>query len=128
MVLITGGSFQGKLDYALALTGLLRTQVTEGENCSLESLCNIKILNNFHEIIKRRLRNEEEITQFVQQLIRDNPEIIIIVNEIGCGLVPMDSFERNYRETTGRMCCELAKQAKQVYRVVCGIGRMIKGD
>ena len=38
----------------------------------------------------------------------------------------MDAFERAWRERTGRIGCELAKQAEAVYRVTCGIGTRIK--
>ncbi|MCI9019059.1 MAG: cobinamide kinase, partial [Lachnospiraceae bacterium] len=55
-------------------------------------------------------------------------EAVIVVNELGSGVVPIDAFDRNYRETTGRICCELAKKAREVHRVVCGIGMVIKHD
>ena len=29
---------------------------------------------------------------------------VVISNEIGYGIVPMDKFERRYRELTGRIC------------------------
>ena len=51
---------------------------------------------------------------------------IIVCDELGCGVVPMDAFERAWRERTGRIGCELAKQAEAVYRVTCGIGTRIK--
>ena len=49
-----------------------------------------------------------------------------LAQELGCGVVPMDAFERAWRERTGRIGCELAKQAEAVYRVTCGIGTRIK--
>ena len=42
------------------------------------------------------------------------------------GIVPIDSFEREYRERTGRILVKLAEQADEVVRVVCGIGQRIK--
>ena len=38
----------------------------------------------------------------------------------------MDTFEREYREQTGRILIELAKEAEEVIRVICGIGQKIK--
>ena len=52
---------------------------------------------------------------------------VVICNEVGCGLVPVDPAERERRERTGRLCIELAKQADRVIRVVCGVGTIIKG-
>ena len=50
----------------------------------------------------------------------------MISDEIGNGIVPMDAFEREYREQTGRILIELAKEAEEVIRVICGIGQKIK--
>lgn len=126
MVLVTGGSFQGKLDYALQLSGFSITDVIDGNTCELITLSSVRILNDFHLLVRRLLEEKKDVKMFVNHLIQDNPNIIIIVNELGCGVIPVDSFEREYRETTGRVCCTIAKQAKEVHRVVCGIGMVIK--
>lgn len=52
---------------------------------------------------------------------------VVLCDEIGCGLVPMEKEERQRRERVGRLCVALAKEATQVIRVVCGIGQVIKG-
>ena len=38
----------------------------------------------------------------------------------------MEHEEREYRELTGRLLCELANKADRVERIVCGIGERIK--
>ena len=53
--------------------------------------------------------------------------MIIVCREVGCGIVPMDAFEREYRETVGRVCTELAAMSEEVHRVLCGVGTVIKG-
>ena len=57
-----------------------------------------------------------------------NPDILVVSNELGYGVVPVDKFERLSREKTGRICCALAAFAKRVDRVVCGIGMVIKNE
>lgn len=52
---------------------------------------------------------------------------VVIMNEVGCGVVPADAAERQMRETAGRMACALAERASCVVRVTCGIGTVIKG-
>lgn len=126
MVLITGGAFQGKLDYALEFTGYKEEQVIDGEFCEWEELYSAKIINHFHLMIKRMMEKELEVRPLVEKLIQLNPNVIVIVNELGCGIIPLDSFDRMYREMTGRICCTLAKGASQVHRVTCGIGTVIK--
>ena len=52
---------------------------------------------------------------------------VVICDEIGCGLVPVDAGERQRREQVGRLCIRLAREARRVIRVVCGVGTVIKG-
>lgn len=51
---------------------------------------------------------------------------VILLREMGCGLVPIDPDLREKREKFGRLSCILAKEATAVYRVTCGIGMQIK--
>ena len=59
-------------------------------------------------------------------LTKNNPSIYIVCNELGNGVVPMEAFDRRYRETVGRICCNIAKQAEEVIRIVCGIPIVLK--
>jgi adenosyl cobinamide kinase/adenosyl cobinamide phosphate guanylyltransferase len=72
------------------------------------------------------LKEGEDIYSLVDRILANNPDIVIIVDELGCGIVPMDPYDRMYRELTGRICCKLAKEAKEVHRVISGIGMVIK--
>ena len=51
---------------------------------------------------------------------------VVICDEIGCGLVPLDAAQRQRREQVGRLCIQLAREADRVIRVVCGVGVDIK--
>ena len=51
----------------------------------------------------------------------------VVCQEVGGGVIPMDAQEREWRECTGRLCCDIAAQADRVYRVYCGIATCIKG-
>ena len=55
-----------------------------------------------------------------------NLDRILVTDEIGYGIVPIDPFEREYREETGRICCLLAEKSEEVWRVCCGIGTRLK--
>ena len=58
--------------------------------------------------------------------LEKHPDTVIICDEVGSGIVPLDSFEREYRERLGRLLCEIAAKAERVERIVCGIGQRIK--
>ena len=63
---------------------------------------------------------------FYDKYLEKHPDTVIICDEVGNGIVPLDSFEREYRERLGRLLCEIAAKAERVERVVCGIGQRIK--
>ena len=51
-----------------------------------------------------------------EKILSDNPDIVIITDEIGSGIVPLDVKEREWREVHGRICCQLAGRADTVSR------------
>ena len=50
----------------------------------------------------------------------------MISDDIGYGIVPIDPFERSWREVTGRIVSEIAKEAECFFRVMAGIEERIK--
>lgn len=120
MELIVGGKAQGKLQYALEKYNLSPADVTDG------NLNNTKIIYNLQDFILNSLKNNTDPQKIILDFIAGNPDCIVICNEVGCGLVPIDTFERNYRDQVGHICCELAGISKRVHRVTCGIGAIIK--
>ena len=137
MKLIIGGVAQGKLEVAKqcvkSVNGDLTTEnvskevVVADENYNLiEELYSAAIINHFHLIVKRILQENKEPELIFEEIIKNNPDVCIVSTEIGYGIVPMDSFEREYRERTGRICCKIAVKADEVYRVLCGIATRIK--
>lgn len=127
MELIIGGAYQGKRAYAKKLYPTSSSSYLDGVTCALD-VKNVVGMYHLHRFIYRLLKEEKDPMDVCEQLRKENPDIIFISDEIGYGIVPMDAFDRTYRETCGRVCCMLAQKAKQVHRVVCGIGCVIKDD
>ncbi|MCI6093208.1 bifunctional adenosylcobinamide kinase/adenosylcobinamide-phosphate guanylyltransferase [bacterium] len=125
MRMIIGGAFQGKMEYAQKEYPGIRW--VDGAACSEEELLQCEGVYHFHLYIRKSMEKYEEMRLFADRIIRENPQIVIITDEIGYGLVPIDAFERRYREETGRICTRLAAFSERVDRVVCGIGLPIKG-
>lgn len=107
MILIVGGAFQGKTEYA---------KINFGNDYKIE--------NNYHIKVKEQLAKGLNPIEEAKKLTDKN--MVIVSDEIGYGLVPVDAFEREYREINGRVNCFFAEKAEQVIRVVCGIGTRIK--
>ena len=124
MRIITGGAFQGKRAFAEKLYP--GVEWTDGGRCALDEIRTCRAVYGFHEFVKRWLKQGKSWEELASLMLEENRDLILICDEIGCGLVPVDAFEREYRESTGRVMNALAVQAERVDRVVCGIGRRIK--
>ena len=124
MELIIGGAYQGKLEYAK----MQKPDIVwaEGEICSMEDLAKAAGVNHFELFIKKLLKENRDVSGLASRLIQVNPDVTLISEEVGYGVVPVDAFERQYREAVGRVCTELAAFSKKVHRVVCGVGMVIK--
>lgn len=109
MRLIIGGYSQGKTEY------VMQNYDNAGEH--------IFILNDWAREIFDKKR--DPIPELRKKTEKD-PDIIIITDEIGNGIVPADRQEREFREWIGRLQIKLAEQADEVIRVMCGIGQKIK--
>lgn len=132
MILIVGGSCQGKLTFAgtfLADKELREggVRIADGRSDRVEDAFAADIVNHAECYIRRLLATGEPPEVFVERLIKENPDVLVIADEIGYGIVSVSAFEREYRETDGRLCQRLAAASSQVYRVICGIGTKIKG-
>lgn len=126
MILIVGGAFQGKKQYAMQTLGLSEEDFTDGSTCEPEEIFTAKAVWHFQEYIRRCMQQGQEVGGLAKELKKRNPDVVVLANEMGSGVVPVDTFDRRYREAVGRSCCALAKEAKEVHRVVCGIGMVIK--
>ena len=136
MILVIGGLAQGKLHYVcknyvhredgqeeLVLDGTL--VLPEGQRATEDGDFQI-IVNHLHQYIRRQLQQGEDPEAALAAFLKKNPDSILICNEIGNGIVPMEAEERCYRECTGRILERLAAEADEVVRVVCGIGQRIR--
>ena len=129
MKLIIGGSYSGKLDYVLENSNFTFEDIVNCNDYKEEDLVNKAVIYNFHLLIRKLLEendNEDIVKGRVNMILRSNPNVIIIMNEVGYGIVPIEKFDRRYRELVGRIGCILAKEAEEVIRVVAGIGGRIK--
>lgn len=130
MILIIGGTCQGKKKFAQELSGMdeqaFSSNMAHGADDCPEDAWKKRFLIGFHQWIRRTLEEGKDPEEFVRQVLTAGPEIVTM-DEVGCGIVPIERAERDYREAAGRAGQMLAGHARQVYRVVCGIPVKIKG-
>ena len=126
MILITGGSYQGKLDYARE-----RFHLDDGDifTCSDET-ADIDLAKRCIACIDRFALNRVRAGAEPAATFRANPEVwrdaVIVTTDISCGVVPIDPELRAWREACGRMNNYLAREADEVWRLFCGIPQRLK--
>ncbi len=108
MKLYIGGAYQGQEELAVR------------ENPGAE------IIPDFHEKVREAILKGEDPKEFARKICRDKPNAVLVANEVGAGIVPIEPSERAFREAVGRALCVIARASDAVVRVVCGIGVRIK--
>ena len=153
MELYIGGFAQGKLEYvqnkkaeeAISIAMVIDCAQSDyqktlqsidnkikNENADVNNIANVNdivIINHLHLWVKDLLREgmeESEVQLTILSWVATHPNTILICDELGNGIVPLEKMDRIWREQTGRLMIELAKQAERVERILCGLGQRLK--
>ena len=120
MILIIGGAYQGKLDYAKRVFGIADGDVCicgkEDIDFSKRCICEIQAFT---------YTNDDPV-QFFKESRGQWKDSVLICRDIFCGVVPMGTENRVWRQKTGRLCQYLAGEATQVIRIFCGLEQRLK--
>ena len=114
MILITGGVASGKRTYARRALGCTDEQMADAV------LDARPVIYNLQDLVARA----PESAQALFDALREKE--VIIVCEVGSGIVPLDRNEREAREQMGRLVNRLAAEAERVVRMVCGLPQVLK--
>ena len=121
MVLLIGGRASGKYEAAQRLLG------GEPRGCTAEEALSAPAVRHMEAILRQLSDAGEDTDAYIRSFIRQNPGAVVLCDEVGCGIVPLNYSDRRYREAVGRACCLMQAASHTVYRVVCGIPIKIKG-
>ena len=124
MILIIGGAYQGKLDYAKAAFSLAPEDIftCTGTEIDFSKPC----VNALEEFCYACIQREMDPIAYVQEHREDWQNSILICSDLSSGVVPIDPVQRQWRHTTGQLCQYLAGQARQVSRIFCGLEQRLK--
>lgn len=115
MILVVGGLGAGKKSYVMESLGY-------GEqDFAMTVLDENPVLLGLHEHIRAEGTFPDEWFAPLCQ------KQVVVCAEVGCGVVPIEAGERQWRDEVGRACARLAVEADTVVRLVCGVPQAIKG-
>ncbi len=63
---------------------------------------------------------EAEVARLADAIAASPADIVVVTNEVGLGIVPMDALSRRFRDLTGRAHQRLAAQADEVVAGMLG--------
>lgn len=122
IIFLVGGACEGKKAFADA-------QYPEAE-----------VISDYHLVVRKQLKDGldpvmeieklfDEISKKAEQGLKEKEiprNFVLISDEIGCGVIPMDPDERIWREYNGRVNCYIASHADSVIRIIAGMPQKLK--
>ena len=127
MKMIVGGACQGKLRFACEWLNIDREDMINGSTCDFDEVFSASVVKKYHKLVARLLAEGVDPVAFTKKLCEQNKDAVIIIDEVGCGIVPIEKEARLRREAIGRCGCIIAAASDTVVRVICGIPSYLKG-
>ena len=124
MILIIGGAYQGKLDYAKEKYNINDSDVfsCSGTEIDFSKTC----IYGIEEFAYSCVQNGIEPLDYFKKHEEDWQDSILICEDIFCGVVPLGADMREWRQATGRLCKYLSQNAERVSRIFCGLEQRLK--
>ena len=116
MILVIGGRSQGKTQYVRENFGVKEDEIACGFGKK-------RVIVHLEKLIREQ--GKDAILQKLEDRFSAG-DCIVSCDEVGMGIVPLEKKDREYRDDVGKVLCEIAKRADEVFRVFAGIGQRIK--
>ena len=114
----------GKRDYALKLYGHFDYECDFQRE---DDITDSGLITNIHIGIKKLMMKNINPREFFMSRIHLLRHSVIIGDVISCGVIPVDEFSRKWRDETGIIYQELAKEADIADRIFAGLSLRLKG-
>lgn len=95
------------------------TKIVEVNKTYLIDCISMWLFNNLEN-------KEETLKTQLQKICKIEANIIFILNDVSCGIIPLDKESRRFVDFSGLIGQELAKLCDEVYEVKYGIERRLK--
>jgi adenosylcobinamide kinase / adenosylcobinamide-phosphate guanylyltransferase len=77
-------------------------------------------------MLSERFDVEAECRALVSAASESAAKVILVTNEVGCGIVPENALARKFRDAAGRLNQVAAGQASEVHWMIFGMGLRVK--
>ena len=124
MVLIIGGAYQGKLDFAKTAFTLSEDDVFTCSDSEIDF--SKRCIYSIEKFTLACVRNGADPSEYFKAHRDDWKDSILVCEDIFCGVVPMGAEMRAWRQVTGRLCQYLSREAAAVSRIFCGLEQKLK--
>lgn len=122
MILIIGGAYQGKLDFAKENFGVKDAFFCRGAEIDFSKGC----VCNLEKFSLACVQSGMEPADYMKAHKEEWKGCVLICRDIFCGVVPMGAENRAWRQATGRLVQYLSKEADSVSRIFCGLEQRLK--
>ena len=95
------------------------TKIVEVNKTYLIDCVSMWLFNNLQN-------SEESLKTQLQEISKIDANIIFILNDVSCGIIPFDKESRRFVDFSGLIGQELAKLCDEVYEVKYGLERRLK--
>lgn len=125
MILVFGGAYQGKLEYAKEHWNFSDDDVFFcEENLTID--LSKKVICGLEKFVYACACKGVETKDVLAEYDVPLDDKILIADDISQGVVPIEPDRRAWRESVGRTLLWLGKNADEVHRVFCGLGQRLK--
>jgi len=121
MTIYLGGAGHGQAALCEKETGITPAV------CTPDSALHAPAVADFHLLLRSVLADGGDAQDYARRMLAENSDAILVCDEIGGGIVPLDPFERRWREETGRALGLLAAApGTRLVRVWYGLPEVLK--
>ena len=117
------GEFWTTVEEPLELTTVLETEGQDNQSVAVD--CLTLWLSN---VLLDPARDEQHEIAGLKQAVVDwrGADLVLITNEVGCGIVPDNALARRFRDLAGMLNQRVAEAADEVYWTVFGTALEVK--
>ena len=97
----------------------LLSNIIEDENTYLIDCMSMWLLNALE-------KDEDELLKEIEKLESSNANIVFVLNDVSCGVIPFEKLSRKYVDLSGIIGQKLASICDEVYEVKLGLEKRLK--